>query len=97
LIITFMFEPAKLQSGKVSGTAEVEAQLAAAAEAEAEADRLAALEEARERAANCGAPLFVDDYCPTDAEVALEAQAESLCGPGTLEGREQAAALAIQC
>jgi hypothetical protein len=40
---------------------------------------LAALE-AAERARNCGAPLFVDGYCPTDEEIAAENQIESVCG-----------------
>jgi hypothetical protein len=83
--------------GKASGQAEANAVLAEAAESEAAAAEEAALEEVRERAANCGAPLFVDDYCPTDEEMAREHQAESLCGPGTAEGRREAAALGIQC
>jgi len=83
--------------GNAVGGSDAEAELAAAAEAEAEAAEAAALAETQERAANCGAPLFVDDYCPTDEEIARENSAESLCGPGTAAGREQAAELGIQC
>jgi hypothetical protein len=54
--------------GRQNGEAEAEAQLAAIAAAEAEA---------QERAENCGAPLFVEGYCPTDAEIEQEDQAES--------------------
>jgi hypothetical protein len=70
--------------------AQEQAEAAAAAEAAAEAD-------AAERSANCDAPLFVEDYCPTDEEIARESAAESLCGPGTALGQAQAAELGIQC
>jgi hypothetical protein len=83
--------------GKASGEAEAGSELAQTAEAQAAAAERAALEEVRERAANCEAPLFVEGYCPTDEEIARENQAESLCGPGTAEGRREAAALGIQC
>jgi hypothetical protein len=52
---------------------------------------------AAERARNCGAPLFDVGYCPTDAEVAQESQIEELCGGGTVEGRQQAAELGVEC
>jgi hypothetical protein len=61
--------------------------------ADSAAGELAAAE-AAERAANCGAPLFPDDVCPTDEEIAAENQAESLCGSGQYE---EAAALGIDC
>lgn len=57
----------------------------------------AAEAEKAERAENCGAPLFVDGYCPTDEEIERESDAESLCGPGTEEGRNQAADKGIGC
>lgn len=80
--------------GKAKGKSDAEAEQAIQAAA---AEEAAALAEAQERAANCGAPLFVDGYCPTDEEIARESAAESLCGGGTPEGREEAAALGIQC
>jgi hypothetical protein len=85
------------RSGEGAGAAAAQAELASAAEAEAQAAREAAVAEAQERAANCGSPLFLPGYCPTDAEVAQENQAEALCGPGTAEGRAEAARLGIQC
>jgi hypothetical protein len=60
--------------GEDDGRSEAAAQQAAIAAAEAEA---AAEVEAQERAENCGAPLFVEGYCPTDAEIEQENQAES--------------------
>ncbi len=60
----------------------------------AEQARLAAEAEAAERAANCGAPLFVEGYCPTDAEIQQESDAESYCGGGDYE---TAASLGIEC
>ena len=51
----------------------------------------------KERESNCNAPLFADGYCPTDEEVEQESDAESLCGPGTAEGREKAARQGIDC
>jgi hypothetical protein len=77
-------------TGKKAANAELAAQAAAAEEA-------AAAQEAAERSANCGAPLFVEGYCPTDEEIARESAAESLCGGGTAEGQAQAAELGIQC
>ncbi len=74
--------------------AAVEEQQAAEA---AEAEAVAAEAEAAERAANCGAPLFADDYCPTDEQIEQENTAESLCGPGTAAGRAEAAEMGIQC
>ena len=53
----------------------------------------AAAEEA-ERRANCGAPLFVNGYCPTDAELQYEMDAETYCGGGLYA---EAAARGIQC
>jgi hypothetical protein len=70
--------------------AQEQAEAAAAAQVAAEA-------EAAERAANCGAPLFVEGYCPTDEEIARENAAESLCGPGTAAGEAEAAELGIVC
>jgi colicin import membrane protein len=87
-------EAAGTEAGAADGSDSASAELAAA---EAAAAEQAAAAEAQERAANCGAPLFPDDYCPTDEEIALENQAEALCGPGTAAGREQAAELGIQC
>jgi hypothetical protein len=79
------------RSGELAGTNAGNAEGAGSASAE-----LAAAE-AAERAENCGAPLFVTGYCPTDEEIARENQAEALCGPGTEAGREQAAAMGIDC
>jgi hypothetical protein len=76
-------EAAGTDAGGASGSDSADAELAAA--------------EAAERAENCGAPLFVTGYCPTDEEIARENQAEALCGPGTEEGREEAAAMGIEC
>jgi hypothetical protein len=70
---------------------------AEAAAASAAARERAARVEINDRAANCGAALFVDGYCPTDAEVQTENDAESLCGPGTVAGREEAARKGISC
>ena len=61
------------------------------------AARNAAAEELAQRRRNCGAPLFVDGYCPTDAEIQQENDAESLCGPGTAEGQAEAERRGIQC
>jgi len=52
---------------------------------------------AKERNRNCNAPLFADGSCPTDEEVQQENDAESLCGPGTEEGREKAARQGVDC
>lgn len=64
-----------LARGTENGSAAVEAEFASIAAAEAEA-------EAQERAENCGAPLFTEGYCPTDAEIEQENQAESEAGFG---------------
>jgi hypothetical protein len=85
------------RNGTADGEADVAAEQAALAEAGAAAEEAAALAERGERFRNCGAPLFVDDYCPTDEEIERENAAESLCGPGTAEGREEAARLGITC
>lgn len=64
----------------------------------AEAERQQRIEQrVQERAENCNAPLFADGYCPTDEEIERESQAESLCGPATEAGRQEAARLGIQC
>lgn len=83
--------------GTRDGESEVARRTAALAE-DAANSRLATIRNrANERAKNCGAPLFVDGYCPTDAEIEQENNAESLCGPGTVEGKREAARLGIQC
>jgi type II secretory pathway pseudopilin PulG len=52
-------------------------QARAEAVAAAEAQRQAGIQaQATERAENCGAPLFVNGYCPTDEQIATENQAE---------------------
>jgi hypothetical protein len=80
-------ELAGSDAGQGAGSSSANAEVAAAA----------AAAEAAERAQNCGAPLFVTGYCPTDEEIAQENQAEALCGPGTASGHEQAAAQGIDC
>jgi hypothetical protein len=80
--------------GETQGISGAEAQLAAIAAAEAEAAEQAALAEAAEREANCGAPLFSTSYCPSDSEIAYENNAETLCGGGRYD---EAAALGISC
>jgi hypothetical protein len=90
-------QAAGARRGTGAGEAAAQAELTEIAAAEAEAERQAALAEAQERIENCGAPLFVDGYCPTDEEIELESQAESLCGPGTAEGAAEAAELGITC
>ena len=82
------------RQGGTQGSSGAEVRLAAIAAAEAEAAEQAALAEAAEREANCGAPLFQDSYCPTDAEIEYESQAETLCGGGRYD---EAAALGISC
>jgi len=85
-------------SGQREGTSDGARRGSGVGAQDADEQLLAAVRaRAAERAANCNAPLFVTGYCPTDAEVAQENQAESLCGPGTAAGREQAARLGIQC
>jgi hypothetical protein len=76
--------------GGNAGEGGANAELAAIADSEAQA-------EAEERAENCGAPLFVDGYCPTDAEIEQEGLAESLCGPGDEAHAIEAAEQGIQC
>jgi hypothetical protein len=80
--------------GGADGEEGAEAQLAAIAQEEEEA---AARAEAEERAENCGAPLFVPGYCPTDEEIERESLAESLCGPGDPALVQEAAEQGIQC
>ena len=83
--------------GARAGERAGQAQRAQQAQA-AEAQRQQAIEaRTQERAENCGAELFVEGYCPSDEEVQREEAAESLCGPGTAEGREEAARRGIQC
>ncbi len=77
--------------GQAAGSARADERAAELAAAQAQA---AAEAEAAERARNCGAPLFVPGYCPTDEEIAAENQAESLCGPGHYE---EARAQGISC
>jgi hypothetical protein len=84
-------------NGHTAGGNEVERRLTAIARAAEEQRQREAEAQAAERAANCGAPLFVSGYCPTDDEIARENSAESLCGPGTAEGKQQAAEQGIQC
>jgi hypothetical protein len=85
------------RDGERAGTQVAQSRLAEALAA-AEAERLQAVRErAAERARNCGAPLFVEGHCPSDEEVARENKAEELCGPGTEEGRREAARQGIQC
>jgi hypothetical protein len=70
-------------------------QARAEAAAAVEAERQAAIEaQAAERAENCGAPLFVEGYCPTDEQIAAENQAETLCGGGHYE---EARAQGVAC
>jgi hypothetical protein len=73
-------EAAGTEAGAADGSESASAELAAA--------------EAAERDRNCGAPLFVTGYCPTDEEIAAENQAEALCG-GAHYG--EAAAQGIDC
>jgi hypothetical protein len=87
-------EQAGERRGKDRGAEDVESELERIAEEEAEA---AAQAEAEERAANCGAPLFVEGYCPTDEEIEQESRAESLCGPGDPTLEEEAEQYGIEC
>ena len=80
--------------GDDKGAAAVEAELERIAQEEAEA---AARAEAEERAENCGAPLFVEGYCPTDEEIEQESRAESLCGPNDPALEEEAERYGIEC
>lgn len=82
------------QRGDDKGAAAVEAELERIAQEEAEA---AAQAEAEERAENCGAPLFVEGYCPTDEEIEQENRAESLCGPNDPALEEEAERYGIEC
>jgi hypothetical protein len=66
-----------LRSGQIQGRI---SSCAAEEAAEIEAERQAEL--AAQRARNCGVPLFPEDSCPTDAELAAERSAEALCGGG---------------
>ncbi len=95
------------RAGRVAAKRVLRQRAAAAArrrERELEAERraaaaraAAAAAETAERTRNCGAPLFVEGYCPTDDEIAQENSAEALCGPGTAEGRAEALREGIQC
>lgn len=87
-------ERAGERQGEDKGAADVEAELELIAREEAEA---AAQAEAEERAENCGAPLFVEGYCPTDEEIEQENRAESLCGPGDPALEEEAEQYGIEC
>lgn len=80
--------------GDDQGAAAVEAEIERIAQEEAEA---AAQAEAEERAENCGAPLFVEGYCPTDEEIEQESRAESLCGPNDPALEEEAERYGIEC
>lgn len=80
--------------GTEAGSAKAEAELERIAQEEVEA---AAQAEAEERAENCGAPLFVEGYCPTDEEIEQENLAESLCGPADPALAEEAELHGIQC
>lgn len=82
------------RQGDDKGAADAEAELERIAQEEAEA---AAQAEAEERAANCGAPLFVEGYCPTDEEIEQENRAESLCGPNDPALEEEAERYGIEC
>lgn len=68
--------------------------LAEIAQEEAEA---AAQAEAEERAENCGAPLFVEGYCPTDEEIEQENLAESVCGSPDPESAAEEELYGIEC
>lgn len=87
-------EQAGERRGEDGGAADVEAELEQIAQEEAEA---AAQAEAEERAENCGAPLFVEGYCPTDEEIEQENRAESLCGPNDPALEEEAEQYGIEC
>jgi membrane protease subunit (stomatin/prohibitin family) len=71
---------AGLNAGRAEGDQAAQAQLAAAQEQAIAEQQAAAQAEAAQRDANCGAPLFVEGYCPTDAEIAQENQAEANAG-----------------
>ena len=73
--------------GSTKGREAGEQRLAAIQQQRAAA---AAAAEAAERRRNCGAPLFAEDYCPTDEEIAQENDIEGLCGPGTEAGKQEA-------
>lgn len=81
--------------GGATGEKEAAAAVNKIAEEEAE---VAALAEAEERSENCGAPLFIDGYCPTDEEIERENTVEGLCGglPNEERAREEEE-LGIEC
>lgn len=83
-----------LRRGSKAGGAEAKVVLAAIAQEEAEA---AAQAEAEERAENCGAPLFVEGYCPTDEEIERENLAESVCGSPDPESAAEEELYGIEC
>ncbi|MDQ2630219.1 MAG: hypothetical protein M3Y75_04470 [Actinomycetota bacterium] len=87
-------ERAGKRRGEGTGAADAEAELERITQEEAEA---AAQAEAEERTENCGAPLFVEGYCPTDEEIEQENRAESLCGPGDPALEEEAELYGIEC
>lgn len=66
------------RAGRRAGSSEG-ANAGDSAGSSAASDQLAA-SEAAQRASNCGAPLFVNGYCPTDAEIQQENQAEANAG-----------------
>ena len=82
------------RAGRERGAAEADRRAAAAA-TQHQQDRQDAINaRQQERARNCNAPLFVEGYCPTDAEVQAENETESLCGGGHYD---QARAKGIAC
>lgn len=85
------------KKGTEDGLAELQRRqlFEAAVAQQKEADRKAELD--RQRARNCGAPLFGEDACPTDAELQLENEIEGLCGGGIPEKIARAKELGIQC
>ncbi len=83
-----------LRRGDDAGTKEAGVVLAEIAQEEAEA---AAQAEAEERAENCGAPLFVEGYCPTDEEIEQENLAESVCGSPDPESAAEEELYGIEC
>jgi len=83
-----------LRRGDDAGAKEAGVVLAEIAQEEAEA---AAQAEAEERAENCGAPLFVEGYCPTDEEIEQENLAESVCGSPDPESAAEEELYGIEC
>ena len=80
--------------GRMIDPTQIQAEIdRCAADEQAIIDAEAAAAAAAERRF-CGVPLFPEDYCPTQAEIDAENQAEALCGGGQYD---QAAALGIVC